>query len=97
MAIQEHRCFSIVCDVCKEPLRGEDGGDLHFEDVATAIDNAGYHDWHTTATGAVCYVDDDAAHFQAMREQCAAAEPGHQCWITDEAAAERADAERGTT
>lgn len=88
MAIQEHRCFSIVCDVCKESLRSEDGGTMHFDTEREAVDNAGYHDWHTTATSAVCYFDEsDAAHDEAIQTAHAAAEPGHQCWLTVEAEA----------
>jgi len=89
MAIQEHRCFSITCDVCKETLCGDEGGEMHFETEQQAIDNAGYHDWHTTATSAVCFTDEtDLAHNEAIRELHAAAPEPCRCWIAENDAEE---------
>jgi len=85
MAIQEHRCFSITCDVCKKTLGGDEGGEMHFETAEEAVRYADNSDWHTTATNAVCFTN-DSAHHQAMREHHAAAELGHQCWPNFETA-----------
>ncbi len=54
MSIQEHACFSIACDICRETL-DDDGGTEHFDSAADAREDAKEYDWYVTDAVAICW------------------------------------------
>jgi hypothetical protein len=61
-----HLCISILCDVCKHPLEGDDDCPLHFESNQQAREAAEGYLWTLLADGHAICNRDDAEHQAAM-------------------------------
>lgn len=80
--ITTHNCVSAACDVCKEKFEGGYDGIRHFDDEADAHEQLREYEWHVGLDGSIVCPVDNAAHWDAIREQHAAGmEPDHWCWI----------------
>jgi hypothetical protein len=92
MAIKEHRCFTVACDVCG--AENEGGYDLtaHYDSAAEALSAAEDYEWHTTPAGRAVCDREDAAHHKAIRELHAAAPEPCRCWIAENDAEDAEDA-----
>lgn len=66
MPIKPHKCVSVQCDVCDQPLEDFEDSTMHFADSAEARKMARHYRWNALSGGEFVCPERDDEHQQFL-------------------------------